>query len=126
MKSINTELLSTLIIRVFVAILLSCGLYAQEADSVKTMFGPNMKIGYIWSPELKINSIQDDTGTLISLSGGALFKRSVLLGLAIGANVGHPKVNYSYLGLLGQYTHEPFELIHASGQLLIGAADIKE
>jgi hypothetical protein len=98
----------------------------QQTDSTKTLFGPETKIGFVWSVEVKINSIQDKTGSLISVYGGALVNRSVLLGLAIGANVGHPTVNYSYLGFITQYTYKPKELLHVSAQVLVSIASTKD
>ena len=49
-----------------------------------------------------------------------------MLGGAIGTNLGHPTVNYSYLGLMTQYTYKPNNLIHPSFQVLLAAASTKD
>ena len=33
---------------------------AQEQDSIKSLFGSNVNVSEIWTPEVKINSIQGD------------------------------------------------------------------
>ncbi|MFC2096095.1 hypothetical protein ACFLQ3_00165 [Bacteroidota bacterium] len=97
-----------------------------QSDSTKTLFGPNMNIGYVWGSEVKFNSIQDRTGSLMGFYGGALINNSTLFGLAVGANFGHPTVNYSYLGFMTQYTYKPNSLVHFSVQALISAASTKD
>jgi len=96
-----------------------------QSDSTKTLFGPDMNIGYAYATELKFNSIQDKTGTLVGLYGGVTVNNT-LLGFALGANVGHPTVNYSYLGFMTQYTYKPDRLVHFGGQLLVAVASTKD
>jgi len=103
--------------------LLSCAAIAQEA---KTIFSDENQLSFAWGMDMKVNSIQDNTGTLWEIYGGALVNNSTIIALAAGMNVGHPKVNYGYWGLMGQYTYKPLELIHFGGQLLIGAGSTKD
>jgi hypothetical protein len=84
---------------------LSVEAMAQEQDSTKSLFGSNVKVSEIWTPEVKINSIQGDVGTLIGFYGGAVFNRTILLGISGGANLSHPTVNYGYFGAVGQYIY---------------------
>lgn len=105
---------------------LSLSVSAQEADSVKTLFKPGIKVSELWVPEVKINSIQGDIGTLIGFYGGALFNRRFLLGISGGVNLTHPRVNYGYFGVLGQYIYKPENLWHFSGQLLLAYGTTKD
>lgn len=75
---------------------------------------------------MKVNSIQKETGTLFEIYAGALVNNSTIIALAGGMNISHPKVNYGYLGLLGQYTFKPEMLIHFSGQLLLATGSTKD
>lgn len=100
--------------------------FSQENDSTKTLFKSNIKVSELWVPEVKINSIQGNIGTLIGFYGGALFNRTFLLGISGGVNLGHPRVNYGYFGIIGQYIYEPEELIHFSGQLLLAQGSTKD
>jgi hypothetical protein len=106
--------------------LLSCSLTAQEQDSTQTLFKPGVKVSELWAPEVKINSIQGDVGTLIGFYGGAVFNRTFLLGISGGANLSHPTVNYGYLGAIAQYIYKPTILWHFSGQLLIAYGSTKD
>jgi hypothetical protein len=106
--------------------LLSTVTFAQEQDSAKTLFKSNVRVSELWSPEVKINSIQNDIGTLIGFYGGALIDRSFLLGIAGGVNVGHPRINYGYFGGIGQYIYKPDALVHGSGQLLVAYGSTKD
>jgi hypothetical protein len=84
-------------------IFFSTGVSAQEQDSTQTLFRSSVKVSELWTPEVKINSIQGDIGTLIGFYGGALINRSFLVGISGGVNLGHPRVNYGYFGGIGQY-----------------------
>lgn len=97
-----------------------------QSDSTKTLFESEMNIGFAWGSEVKFNTIQNKTGSLIGFYGGALVNKSALFGLAVGANMGHPTVNYSYLGFLTQYTYKPNNLVHFSAQALISVATTKD
>jgi hypothetical protein len=99
---------------------------SQENDSTKTLFRSDIKVSELWVPEVKVNSIQGDIGTLIGFYGGALFNRTILLGISGGVNLGHPRVNYGYFGVIGQYIYKPEELIHFSGQLLLAHGSTKD
>lgn len=99
---------------------------AQEQDSTQTLIKSALKVSELWTPEVKINSIQGDIGTLIGFYGGALFNRSFLLGISGGANLSHPTVNYGYFGAIGQYIYKPTNLWHFSGQLLLAYGSAKD
>jgi hypothetical protein len=99
---------------------------AQDNDSTRALFGSGVKVSEIWAPEVKINSIQGDLGTLIGFYGGAVFNQSILLGISGGVNLGHPRVNYGYFGALGQYIFKPLNLWHCSTQLLLAYGSTKD
>ncbi len=114
--------LKLLLMVLFVAAFLS----NASAQKTKTIFGGDTQLSFAWGMDLKVNSIQDETGTLWEIYGGALVNNSTIIALTGGMNIGHPKVNYGYLGLLGQYTFKPQEIIHFSGQLLLGTGSTKD
>jgi hypothetical protein len=105
---------------------LSAKAKAQEQDSTQTLIKSALKVSELWTPEVKINSIQGDIGTLIGFYGGALFNRTFLLGISGGANLSHPTVNYGYFGAIGQYIYKPANLWHLSGQLLLAYGSAKD
>jgi len=111
----------------FVLLLLTNIAISQEHDSIQTLFKPgSTKVSEIWTPEMKINSIQGDIGTLIGFYGGAVFNRTFLLGISGGANLSHPSVNYGYFGAIGQYIYKQSNLWHFSGQLLLAYGSTKD
>jgi len=114
--------LKVLFIVISIAILIS-NASAQEA---KTLFGSDTKLSFAWGLGTKVNSIQDETGTLFDFFGGVLVNKSTIIALEGGLNVGHPTVNYGYLGLLGQYTYLPEKLFHGSAQILIASGTTKD
>ena len=99
---------------------------AQEQDSTHTLFKSDVKVSELWTPELKINSIQGDVGTLIGFYGGAVFNRTILLGISGGVNLSHPRINYGYFGAIGQYIYKPANLWHCSGQILLAYGSTKD
>jgi hypothetical protein len=99
---------------------------AQPQDSTKTLFKSDVKVSELWVPEVKLNSIQGDIGTLIGFYGGALINRTVLLGIAGGVNLGHPRVNYGYFGGIGQFIFKAENLVHCSGQLVLAYGSTKD
>lgn len=107
-------------------IILSSGAEAQEQDSTQTLFRSSVKVSELWTPEIKINSIQGDIGTLIGFYGGALINRTILLGITGGVNLSHPKVNYGYFGAIGQIIINPEKLVHFSGQLEVAYGSTKD
>ncbi|MFC2152934.1 hypothetical protein ACFLSE_10455 [Bacteroidota bacterium] len=123
-RKVRTNLLIVAIISILLVLIANHS--KAQTDSLKTLFGPDTNIGYVWSSEVKFNSIQNKTGSLIGFYGGALINRSTLIGASIGANVGHPTVNYSYMGFLTQYTYKPNNLMHASAQFLVSYATTKD
>jgi hypothetical protein len=127
-KTTNQKLNLTQRILVFMVILgsLTAEASAQEQDSTNSLFGSAVKVSEIWTPEVKINSIQGDVGTLIGFYGGAVFNQSILLGISGGVNLGHPRVNYGYFGALGQYIYKPSNLWHCSGQVILAYGSTKD
>jgi hypothetical protein len=105
---------------------LSFNVSAQESDSVRTLFKQTIKVSELWTPEAKFNSIQGDIGTLIGFYGGAVFNRTLLLGISGGVNLTHPRVNYGYFGVIGQYIYKPSNMVHFSGQLLLASGTTKD
>jgi len=105
---------------------LSSGVAAQQQDSTQALFKPGVKVSELWTPEVKINSIQGNIGTLIGFYGGVLINRSFLVGISGGVNLGHPTVNYGYFGGVVQYIYKPEEMIHLSGQTLIAYGTTKD
>ena len=108
-------------------LMFSCiGATAQQQDSTRTLFKSDVKVSELWVPEVKLNSIQGDIGTLIGFYGGALINRTFLLGIAGGVNLGHPRVNYGYFGGIGQFIYKPENLVHGSGQLVLAYGSTKD
>jgi hypothetical protein len=120
------NLTEVVIIMIVILMFLTVEGSAQELDSTKSLFGSNVNVSEIWTPEVKINSIQGDVGTLIGFYGGAVFNHSILLGISGGLNLSHPRVNYGYFGALGQYIYKPASLWHCSGQLLLAYGTTKD
>ena len=99
---------------------------AQDQESPETVFNPDLRVSELWTPEVKINSMQGDLGTLIGFYGGALINRNVLIGISGGVNLGHPRINYGYFGGIGQIIIKPEKLVHMSGQLLVAYGTTKD
>jgi hypothetical protein len=111
---------------IFSLMLVSASVTAQETMPERTILGPDVTLSEVWAPEVKINSIQGQTGTLIGMYGGALINRTFFVGLAGGVNLGHPTVNYGYFGGLAQVIAYPGRMVHMSGQLLIAYGTTKD
>jgi hypothetical protein len=111
---------------IVVLMFLSKGANAQEEESVKSLFKENVTVNELWTPEMKINSIQGDIGTLVGVYGGALINRTFLIGISGGVNLGHPRVNYGYFGGIMQYIFKPERVVHCSGQLLLAYGTTKD
>jgi hypothetical protein len=105
---------------------ISLSAYTQQSDSVQTLFRPGITVSELWAPEVKINSIQGETGTLVGFQGGAVFNKSFLLGVSGGVNLSHPRVNYGYFGAIGQYIYKPANLMHYSLQMLLASGSTKD
>jgi hypothetical protein len=99
---------------------------SQEQDSVQTLLRPDAKIVQIFAPEIKVNSIQGDMGTLLGIYGGPLINRTFLIGVCGGINLGHPHVNYGYIGGIFQYIFRPSEVVHVSSQLVLAYGTTKD
>jgi len=97
--------------------------YIQSSDSPNssTLFGPDTQVSFVWSPEMKVSTIQNETGTALGFYAGALINRSFLIAGAFGASGDYQTNNYCYFGIMGQYTYKPHKLVHPSAQLLIAA-----
>jgi hypothetical protein len=100
--------------------------FGQDAGYRRTLFRPDLTMTQVWSPEVKINTIQGKTGVLVGLYGGVLFDQKILLGLAGGVNLTHPTVNYGYFGGIGQYIIYPGNTFHLSGQLVLAYGTTKD
>jgi hypothetical protein len=100
--------------------------FAQEQGSTKTLLGSEVKVTEIFAPEIKINSIQGDIGTLVGFYCGPMINRTFLVGACGGVNLGHPRVNYGYFGGIGQYVYQPEEMVHFSSQLVIAYGTTKD
>lgn len=108
------------------SMLISATVSAQEAPTGRTLLGPDVTVTEVWAPEVKINSIQGMTGTLVGFYGGAMFNRTLLLGISGGVNLGHPTVNYGYFGGLAQVVLYPSSMVHTSGQVMIAYGTTKD
>jgi len=104
----------------------SAQIFSQEQDSTQTLFRSGVKLSELWTPEVKLNRIQGDIGTLIGFYGGALINRSFLIGISGGVNLGHPRVNYGYFGGIGQFIYKPANLLHCSVQMLLAYGSTKD
>jgi hypothetical protein len=117
------EVISVMIV---VLMFLSTGASAQEEESIKSLFKQDITVNELWTPEVKINSIQGDIGTLVGFYGGVLINRTFLIGISGGVNLGHPRVNYGYFGGIMQYIFKPAEVVHYSSQLLLAYGTTKD
>lgn len=99
---------------------------AQENEGVQTLFKSNTEFSEIWSPEVKVNSIQGNVGTLIGFYGGVSINRSLLFGITGGVNLSQPKVNYGYFGGIAQYVVNPYNLVHYNVQCVLAYGSTKD
>ena len=98
----------------------------QDQNSSKTLFNHDLSVSEIWVPEIKVNSMQGEIGTLLGFYGGALINRTFLVGIAGGVNLGHPRINYGYFGGIGQIIINPENMVHMSCQLLLAYGTTKD
>jgi len=110
----------------FSMMLISASLSAQETNPGRTLFGPNVTFTEVWAPEVKLNRIQGQTGTLVGGYGGVLINDKYLLGFTGGVNLGHPTVNYGYFGGIGQVVVYPGKMVHMSVQLMLAYGSTKD
>ena len=113
-------------VMIVILMFLSTGATAQQQDSTQALFKSGVKVSELWTPEIKINSIQGNIGTLVGFYGGVLINRTFLVGISGGVNLGHPTVNYGYFGGVAQYIHKPEKMIHFSGQMVIAYGTTKD
>ena len=90
------------------------------SQDTKTIFPADSRTEFNWGLDLKTSSIQKEFGTQYGMYAGTLFNHSVFIGVTGALNVSHPKVNYGYLGFLMQYAYKPFNMIHMTGQVMLG------
>jgi hypothetical protein len=122
-KTFLNEVTSVMVV---VLMFLSTGAAAQEEGSIKSLFKQGVTVNELWTPEVKINSMQGDIGTLVGFYGGALIDRTFLIGLSGGVNLGHPRINYGYFGGIAQYIFKPENVVHCSGQMLLAYGTTKD
>ncbi|MBG0859655.1 MAG: hypothetical protein IQL11_09145 [Bacteroidales bacterium] len=104
----------------------SAGASAQDQDPTRALFKPGVEFSELWTPEVKVNRIQGDIGTLIGFYGGVLINRTYLIGISGGVNLGHPRINYGYFGGIAQYIYKPQDLVHFSTQILMAYGTTKD
>jgi hypothetical protein len=114
------------IFAMIVTMMLLQGAVAAQEPETRTLLRSDIKVTEMWTPEVKINSIQGEVGTLIGFYGGALFNRTLLLGISGGVNLGHPTVNYGYFGGIAQVITYPGNIYHLSGQILLAYGTTKD
>ena len=98
----------------------------EESSNSSILFGPDTQVNFVWSPEMKVSTIQNETGTGFGFYAGALINKRFLLAGAFGGSGDYQTFNYCYFGIMGQYTHNPHKLVHPSAQLLIAAGSTLE
>jgi hypothetical protein len=127
-KTKNQKITMNEVISVMILVLMffSTGAAAQEDESIKSLFKQGITVNELWTPEVKINSIQGNIGTLVGFYGGALINRTFLIGISGGVNLGHPRVNYGYFGGIMQYIFKPSDVVHCSGQMLLAYGSTKD
>ncbi len=125
-KNRETNFCKRFLLALIVTNVLLSGATAQEKDSIRTLFKPDVKVSELWTPEVKINSIQGDIGTLIGFYGGALINRSFLVGVSGGVNLSHPRINYGYFGGIGQFIFKAEKVVHCSSQILLAFGTTKD
>jgi len=130
MKTQNEKSGNTLKIRIvlfFIGTLLFAPMVnAQENESVQTLFKSNVEFSEIWSPEVQVNSIQGNVGTLVGFYGGVLIDRTLLFGITGGTNLSQSKVNYGYFGGIAQYVVNPGNLVHFNAQIVLAYGSTKD
>jgi len=109
-----------------ILILLSKGTFAQEDNAERTLLRRDIVLTDVISPEIKFNSILGDIGTLIGIYGGPMINNRLLIGACGGVNLGHPRVNYGYLGGIIQYVYRPEDMVHMSIQLVVASGTTKD
>ena len=124
-KSKSLPIISALAIS-FCFTIIGLDINAQDEQSFGTLFGPDTQVNFVWSPEIKVSTIENETGTALGFYAGALINKSFLIAGAFGGSGDYQTNNYCYFGILGQYTHNPHKLVHPSAQLLIAAGSTLE
>jgi hypothetical protein len=55
-----------------------------------------------------------------------MINNRLLIGACGGVNLGHPRVNYGYLGGIIQYVYRPEDMVHMSIQLVVASGTTKD
>jgi hypothetical protein len=85
----------------------------------RTLLGPDVRYTSVWSPEVRISSIQGKIGATVGGYTGVMINRTFLLGIAGAVNLTHPTVNYGYFGGIAQAVAYPSRMVHMSAQLVV-------
>jgi hypothetical protein len=99
---------------------------AQETMPDRTLLGPDVRYTSVWSPEVRISSIQGKTGVTIGGYTGVMVNRTLMLGLTGSVNLTHPTVNYGYFGGIAQAVAYPSRMVHLSAQLVVAWGSTKD
>jgi len=71
-KNQKSKLNGVFFVTIVILLFLSTVAKAQEQDSMKTLFRPGTTVSELWTPEIKINSIQGNIGPLVGINEGVL------------------------------------------------------
>lgn len=99
---------------------------AQETVPERTLLGPDVRYTSVWSPEVRISSIQGKVGATVGGYTGVMINRTFLLGIAGAVNLTHPTVNYGYFGGIAQAVAYPSRMVHMSAQLVVAYGSTKD
>ena len=111
---------------ILATVLMIAATTASFAQETKTVFGVDSEIGFVWGIELKTAYISEKVATQYGMYAGALINHTVMVGFTGAANVTHPSINYGYTGLMVQYTHKPYNLVHMNGYISLGSGSTKD
>jgi hypothetical protein len=109
---------------ILASVTLSAG--AQETMPERTLLGPDVRYTSVWSPEVRISSIQGKAGATIGGYTGVMINRTLMLGLTGAVNLTHPTVNYGYFGGIAQAVANPSRMVHMSAQLVVAWGSTKD
>lgn len=99
---------------------------AQETMPGRTLLGPDVRYTSVWSPEVRISSIQGNIGASIGGYTGVMINSTFMLGITGSVNLTHPTVNYGYFGGIAQAVVSPSRMVHLSAQLVVAWGSVKD
>ncbi len=99
---------------------------AQETMPERTLFGPDVRYTSVWSPEVRISSIQGKIGATVGGYTGVMINRTFMLGLAGAVNLTHPTVNYGYFGGIARAVAYQSKMVHMSAQMVVAWGSTKD